>query len=562
MDYRESFNEIKAEKYYDDVIKKEYFVSARDGCNLETIVYFPKSEGEEILGQWPVLLTRTPYAQMRQYQEIHAEEFAKRGIVYIFQFCRGIGKSDGVFEPNVNERNDGIDTLNWLNKQNWSGNIGLHGTSYMALNCWVLADSLPEKVVGMFVSHYGTDRYLSAYEAGLFRHDILTGWALSNCGLKFDSPEVFKQKYMESAKCRPHKSADEKIWGVNLPWYKKWVSETDYNAAYWNEGFWQMLKEMPSKAKKPMCIIAGWFDHHLKGTLLSFDLLNEDIKEKSTLFVGGWNHSFKMETGGYQSLNGKLNLNKILFEWFAKLCADEQTATQNLKYCIGDDKWYTNSIIDTWETKNQVYYLKKSEKDAFGVLSKNILDEKNTICYKYSPENPVMSSGGETLFVSEDIRGSKLQPEIGQRSDVISFISEPFCTQKKINGSIKAVLKVQTDVEDTCFTIKVSDVFPDGKAYNIRNNITTLSYRNKVTTRKKYTPNETVLIEIECLPVLWSIKENHCIRLDVSSSNFPEYAIHPNIAGIWSEIEHTVIANQKLHLGGEDGCNIIVPLAE
>ena len=48
---------------------------------------------------------------------------------YATDACRGTGKSEGHWEPNVNERPDGRDTLQWLNDQPWAESIGYFGVS-------------------------------------------------------------------------------------------------------------------------------------------------------------------------------------------------------------------------------------------------------------------------------------------------------------------------------------------------------------------------------------------------------------------------------------------------
>ena len=60
-----------------------------------------------------------------------------------------MGKSEGVWEPNVNERKDGIELLDWLNEQEWVESIGYFGASYLALTGGAIADAVPEKVKGM-----------------------------------------------------------------------------------------------------------------------------------------------------------------------------------------------------------------------------------------------------------------------------------------------------------------------------------------------------------------------------------------------------------------------------
>ena len=48
---------------------------------------------------------------------------------YATDACCGTGKSEGYWEPNVNERPDGRDTLQWLNDQPWAESIGYFGAS-------------------------------------------------------------------------------------------------------------------------------------------------------------------------------------------------------------------------------------------------------------------------------------------------------------------------------------------------------------------------------------------------------------------------------------------------
>lgn len=358
------FSVIKSRDSYDEWEMKSYFVSVKDGCLLETLVFFPKVKMNETTRlAWPVLLTRTPYSQMRDELIIQGQEFAKKGVAFAFQFCRGTGGSEGEFEPNVYERQDGIDTLNWLVEMEWCGPVCLHGSSYMALTAWVVADSLPDKVLGMFVSHYGVDRYLSAYEAGLFRHDILTGWALTNCGRTFKEDESVRKLYMDGALYRPHIKADRQVWEMDLPWYRDWISQTDHDSDYWNTGFWGMLKTMPKKVDKPIFIIAGWFDHHLSGTLLAYDLLPQEVKDKSRLLVGGWNHFFDKTTGDHENICGGFNMPKALFEWFKDLREEKGLTNSEEAYCIGSDDWVNPKELPV---QDETYYFSDESIGGFG----------------------------------------------------------------------------------------------------------------------------------------------------------------------------------------------------
>ena len=79
----------------------------RDEIELATDIYRPKAEGK-----FPVILVRTPYK--KEMNELQAKFFARRGYVYAVQDCRGRFSSPGVWEPFVNEANDGYDTVEWL----------------------------------------------------------------------------------------------------------------------------------------------------------------------------------------------------------------------------------------------------------------------------------------------------------------------------------------------------------------------------------------------------------------------------------------------------------------
>ena len=146
---------------------------------------------------------------------------------------------------------------------------------------------------------------------------------------------------------------------------------------------------------------------------------------------------------------------------------------------------------------------------------------------------------------------------------MLSFISEPLSDDLTIAGNVKVVLTVSTDVDDTAFAFTLSEVMPDGKTYNMRTSITTLGYRNDLLgDRQTYRRGEKVRIEIVALPIVWTVRAGNALRLDIKSSNFPEYAVHPNQAGVWAEHADVKVAHQTLWLGGKDGAVLHLPLVD
>ena len=56
--------------------------------------------------------------------------------------------------------------------------------------------------------------------------------------------------------------------------------------------------------------------------------------------------------------------------------------------------------------------------------------------------------------------------------------SEPFKEGTELSGPITPTLYVSSDAKDTDFTVKVLDVYPDGRAYNLDESIQRLRYRD------------------------------------------------------------------------------------
>lgn len=537
-------------------IYKDTMLLGGAGHKLVTEMYLPEGEGP-----WPVVVLRSPYMAYEPQDMLPgAREFAKRGIGMIIQRCRGTYGSEGTYEPNINERADGLALLSWLQDQPWVKNIGLTGASYVALTCWIVADAVPEKVKGIYLHHYGVDRHLSAYASGLFRQDILTSWAIDNARELKQKPEVKDktQPYYAEMRYMPQIEMDEKMLGARLPWYRDWISHTDYTDPYWYQGVWDTLRSIPPRIHVPMTIVAGHFDHHMEGTLLGYELLPPETKAQSRLIVGSWNHFYQITPDfGNQQHAHDIDLNVDLFNWMYSILVEGQVPRGEVKvYAIGADNWITT---DRWPSddaaQEETFYLssKRNAADgkAYSLTSNAGTASAGKISYTYDPQNPVLSVGGETLFNSETRRGSQQQPAPGYRDDVITFLSDALSQPMTISGKIRVKLNFSSDCEDTSVAYKISEVMADGTAWNIRTGITTLAYRHdRLGSRGTYTPGEEVSLSFESLPIVWQLKPGSRIRVDITSSDFPQYSIHSNNPGVWSLQTTTKVARQTIFTKG------------
>ena len=544
---------------------EEMVPSGEDGIRLLTRIYLPEGDGP-----FPVVVTRTPYVWGSGDYIDAGREYARRGIGYIQQDCRGKGGSEGFFSPNVNERADGIALYEWLAEQPWCGDIGIFGSSYTALTGWLVGDSIPDKVKGMYLSHYGVDRHISCFRSGLFREDIMSGWAIDNAEEDIIKPErkpgqAPGENYYDFYLYRPQVEADVNVLGQKLQYYRDWITHTDYTDPYWNTGVWADLKRIPYVIDVPLTIVAGQFDHHEEGTVLGYERLRPEIKARSRLILGSWNHSFQVTPTHVPTANAmEFDINADQFEWFYSLLVKKEEPRGEVRvYNIEADEWVN---LDSWpiETASDrtMYLSSETVGDRWNVLALNTSEpQASSVSYVYDPENPVYAEGGETLFTSSGRRGSLRQSPAGYRDDILSFVSEPLEEDMTIAGNVKVYLKVRTDADDTAFAFTLSEVTPSGEAYNMRTSIATLGYRDGLLNpRVEYRRGSTVVLEIEALPIMWTVKAGNSLRLDIKSSQFPEYAVHSNTAGVWAEQARTVVARQTVFVGGEDGSRVVFPV--
>ena len=529
----DAFDKSNYVRLYPDVLSNEYMIVMRDDVKLRTIAVRPP--GVDVC---PCILTRSCYPHDEAFYMELAKQYAMRGIAFVVQFCRGTGGSEGTWEPNVHERNDGKDTADWLCSQDWVSSAGYWGSSYLALTGWIIADIVPEKMKTMYLTLYGTDRHVSAYQDGLFRHDVLTAWAMGNAGFKVEAD------YLQSCLYRPHARVDEDMWGRPLQWYRQWVTNTNPSDEYWQSGMWKTLQDIPPKVKIPISMSEGWYDHHLGSAIKTYEQLSQEAREKSEFIIGPWNHWFEAPLEGDEGQHYDCNDIIRAFEWFNKLLVKQEMPNARVsQYVIRGDYWMESDTLTPKAQKFATFYLSDG-KDG-------LVEDRNSIhagqrSYRYDPEDPIFSHGGETLLRSKDKAGSLLQPEPNHRPDIISFLSAPLKEDLTVCGSIRARLHVSSDSEDTAFIAKIIDVDEHGKGYNVRGGVTTLAYRGHSSNRQTYTPGETVEIAIGTWHIAWRFKKGHQVRIDIQSSDFPQYNLHTNTAGIWSEQTQIHIAKQTI----------------
>ena len=120
----------------------------------------------------------------------------------------------------------------------------------------------------------------------------------------------------------------------------------------------------------------------------------------------------------------------------------------------------------------------------------------------------------------------------------------------EVTGPVRVVLHVATDAANTDFTAKLVDVHPDGRAYNISDGIL----------RRAYASSDPTEINIELWPTSMVFKQDHHIRLEISSSNFPRYDRNPNTGRDIATETEPVVAHQTVFHDALRPSQLILPI--
>lgn len=238
-------------------------------------------------------------------------------------------------------------------------------------------------------------------------------------------------------------------------------------------------------------------------------------------------------------------------------------------YTMGENQWQQADQWPPSEAEEVTFYLNSSggANSLFGdgSLSRNPPLSDNTDGFTYDPMNPVPALGGNVCCNGgASLGGSYDQRAIEARVDVLVYtseeLSEELSEDTEVTGTIRTKLFVSSDALDTDFTIKLVDVHSDGTAYNVDDTIQRVRYRDGYDEEIFMTPDETYELDMIPLSTSYTFKAGHRIRLEVSSSKFPQYMRNLNVGGNNVDETEAVVARNSVHHGPQFSSRIVLPI--
>ncbi|RUT28284.1 CocE/NonD family hydrolase [Arsenicitalea aurantiaca] len=563
-----------------DTVLRDVMVPMRDGVRLATDIFLPEGDGP-----WPVLMERTPYDKTQPRaneftldhpgvfgREELAGFFVGAGFAVVFQDCRGRYASEGRFTKYRGEAEDGFDTLQWIHAQGWcDGRIGTFGLSYSAHTQLSAAALNPPGLKAMLLDCGG---FSNAYQGGIRFGGALelkqATWAFRHA---LRSREVAADPEKRAAL----EAIDLKAWFRTMPWSRgnsplsAVPGYEDYLFEQWEKTLFDDYWKIPSlyaagyyerMAKMPSVHISGWYDPYAVTAVENFSGLRA-LGHPTSLILGPWTHGARSKTyagdvdfGAAATFEAGMGQDFVTWRiaYFRNVLDGEPAPGMPVRVFVmggGSGRTLDSGRRDhggawisarSWPPEQAepiCLYL-----DRGGSLSRSLPTGEGRHDYLADPARPVPTIGGPITSGAPLMEGGAYDqradarffggddsaPATAERDDVLVFETEPLSEDLVLIGDVSVALFARSDAENTDFTVKLVDVYPDGFAMNLSDGILRACYRDGFEKAVPLSPGEPERFEIRLYPTANRFAKGHRVRIEVASSNFPRFDICPNVS--------------------------------
>lgn len=514
-------------------------VPMRDGIRLGTDIYLP-FWFVPYLTDGPVLLQRTPYERGwdSEYLTLLCDVL---GYVLVVQNQRGYGDSEGdpmvFFTDGWGALQDGYDAIEWCADRWWcNGRVGMIGASAHGMTQYFAAGALPPHLVccGPMVAAPNLYRDC-AFTGGEFRKALVETW----------------------------------LSGIDTPW----LIDTVCNHPLYDT-LWEVvdLSQRYDVANYPMFHIDGWYDMYTDGVLEAFTELQRRYHNQK-LYIGPWGHGDAWGSRNQGDLvyppnaeMSELDFLEMLLDWYDYwLNGNGNTGWKVKFYLMGDcdtqdtTNWNHWVEADTWplpQVEYKTYYI--SENGLLDTIPPSITAIDTFI---YDPADPCTTYGGREFVGLDNGYGPINQNPIEGRSDVLVFSTPPLPAPLTVIGKLKFVLYAASDCYDTDWTVRVTDVYPDGRSILVTDDILKARHRHGFDREDSLVPGVPDTFNIDLWSTAQVFNAGHRLRVIISSSNYPRYEKNPNTGAPFQRDDSVfVVATQSIYRSPAMPSHLLLPI--
>jgi predicted acyl esterase len=492
----------------------------RDGIQLYTEVWYLEPWFNPITPRASVVV-RSPYPRIEQDISL---PWLEQGYAVVEQDMRGMEYSQGEFSFWQTGGTDGYDTIEWVSKQPWSNGV-VFGNGVSADGICAVTELLyqPKWLKSQFIVWTSADGHNTCFQGGAFRESLIEGWLTL----------ILRPEYVQQVKLQEAYS----------PWWDNITVSGKFN-----------------KIKIPSVHYAGWYDIFLQPHLDLFSgwqkQSDPSVQGKSYLVVTPHGHcQFPIDVTPFPN-----SYTTLPFVLAAEMFKGQDTKdrakvfdhidsvnfyvmaprTQNPTN-LGN---YWTSLPDFPPFQTVQYYLQPSG----GLATSPPTASSSYDSYLYNPYTPVPTWGGNNLFLT---CGPRDQQFVDAREDVLTFTSDPLSSPLAITGKVTATIYVSSNREDTDFTVKLMDAYPQDNFSNlVVDGIIRMKWRDSSSVANRMVPGTIYKVQVDMWSSSWIFPAGHRIRLSVSSSNYPRFQAHINRflpISQWTELTEAYIAENTLY---------------
>lgn len=589
------------------IIDQKIMVPMRDGIRLATDVYRPKTSDPV-----PIIFSKTPYnfnswrdgkMSTRTYRS--ALRAVKRGYAYVVQNERGKYFSEGEWDILGPPTTDGYDALTWMAEQPWSnGKVGTIGCSSTAewqmgtaaLNHPAHAAMVPQGF-GAGVGRVGEYYEQGNWYKGGAQQMLFTVWLYGNQNVQRPTfPADFTQedlirvsRFYDLAPEMPRIDWSKALWhlpvkdimkSVNGPKgiYEKMIVRKPNDPDWYKGGLYH--DDMPFGV--PSFWFISWYDVSSGPNLALFNHVRKNAKDPEVannqyVVIAptthcGYTRAREETIVGKRNLgDARLNYDEQIYTWFDYWLKGEKNDFHKKTpivqyYTMGMNKWQSSSTWPPQSVEMKSYYLQSdgnaNTRNGDGKLSPKKPGSKDKPdSFTYDPMDPVTSYGGNVCCTGNAIAGGAFdQSEMELREDILVYTTAPLKESVEVSGTIEITLYISSDVKDTDFTVKLIDVYPDGRAYNLDETLQRVRYREGY--KKEVFMEKGKIYKLPVSPLSTSnyFAKGHSIRIEVSSSNFPRFTRNLNTGGNNYDESVGIEAHNKVHHSNKYPSQIRLPI--
>ena len=589
------------------IVEEKVMMPMRDGVRLATDIYRPRTDQKV-----PIIFSRTPYnfatwqdGEKRTRTAAQALEAIKKGYAYVVQNERGRYFSEGEWDILGVPLTDGYDAFTWMKNQPWSnGKIGTLGCSSTAE--WQMAvaaldhpshAAMVPQAYGAGIGTVGDFHEQGNWYRGGVEQLLFFSWLYGVEHDKFKPriPEGATQEDLirisrfydlapenppvDMAEALRHLPIQDILKNINgkKEIFDKMVRRKPNDSAWYEGGLYHDDMEIGV----PGFWFVSWYDVSVSPNIALFNHLRKNAKDEQvrdnqylviapTLHCGFTRATENTVVGELSVGDARLNYDEQIYAWFDLWLKGEDNdfkeKTPRVQYyTMGSNKWQASETWPPEKAKMTTYYL-NSNGNANTVGNGKLALKKPgkqspADSFTYDPMDPVPSLGGNVCCTGNAVQGGAYdQQEQEKREDILVYTTEPLEEGVEVSGFIETLLYVSSDAKDTDFTVKLVDVHPDGKAYNLDETIQRVRYREGYD--KEVFMEDGKVYELKLTPMSTSnyFKKGHRIRIEVSSSNFPRFARNLNTGGNNFDEKEGVVARNTIHHSAKYPSHVKLPI--